>query len=1080
MEARFMPAIAAERDLLFGLLALQNGLINQGQLVAAFQAWTCDKGRGLADHLVDRGDLDGDDRSALDALVSRHLKKHGDNMERSLAAIPASRSTRESLGRALGPAVEATLTQVGLHSTESGEVDRTVTNVAGASDALGRRFRVLRPHARGGLGAVFVALDEELHREVTLKQVLDEHVDHPVIRQRFLLEAEITGNLEHPGIVPVYSLGTYSDGRPYYAMRFIRGDALKKAIARFHADESLKSDPAQRSLELHKLLRRFLDVCNAIDYAHSRGVLHRDIKPANVVVGRHGETLVVDWGLAKALGAPPGSGGHDAEAERPLAPSASGSAETLPGSTIGTPSFMSPEQASGELHRLGPRSDIYSLGATLYALLVGEPAFDGPVEEVLRNVQHGEFLAPSKREPSIEKALESICLKAMALRPEDRYESPRELADDVERWMADEPVSVYLEPLVVRLGRWARRHKTPVAAVAAILGATLVALAIGNLLLGEANRRTEQQRVLAVANAGEARQQRKAAEENLKTAEENYGLAREAVNRFLTQVSNDRLLNEPHMADLRRELLGHALEFYQTFVNRRRDDPNARYDLGVAQHRLGEVKWSMGLAREAIAEFEAGRATLEQSVRDNPQGVKERSSLTRTLTTLGWRYQETGQIDAGERTLREAVRVAEALEREQPEDPARRMDLASALNQLGQTYARSRRLEDAERVERQAIALLEPLARNESPDNTYATILSAGYTSLGMLAYSRLDNTASLDWHRKALELRSAMVKRTGKAVDPRHALANAWNNVASVNRRLGQQDEAIRNTLKSIEILRELVRDHPTLTTIQSDLATILSNLSVIYRTSSRNADAHDINREAIAVQERLVAEHPERILFREHLGAAQGNEGNVWLDQRSFAEALGWYDRSIATLLEVLKREPRSTLARSVLRNDYWGRADALVGMSRPAEAIPAFDKAIELTDEKSRPEVRLCRAVALARSGDHAKATEVVDAETAVEPQDSTIWFESARVLAQSAVANSRDSTQSAGRRQDLSERLDRRAVEMLGRAAASSYFKSAQARDRLRRDPDLDPLRTRLDFQALCMDLFMPINPFAPGG
>jgi len=238
---------------------------------------------------------------------------------------------------------------------------------------------------------------------VALKQLQSHHADDPEIRARFLLEAKVTGGLEHPGVVPVYGLGSFDDGRPFYAMRFVRGDSLKDAIEQFHRAEQVGRDPGERSLALRRLLGRFVDVCNALAYAHSRGVLHRDLKPGNIMLGPYGETLVVDWGLAKtAVRREPRS----VTTEGTLRPSsASGTPPTLSGQVIGTPAYMSPEQAAGRLDVLGPSSDVYSLGATLYCLLTGRaPYSGGDAATVLREVRGGRFREPRQVKPEAARA----------------------------------------------------------------------------------------------------------------------------------------------------------------------------------------------------------------------------------------------------------------------------------------------------------------------------------------------------------------------------------------------------------------------------------------------------------------------------------------------------------------------------------------------------------------------------------------------------------------------------------------------------------------------------------------------------
>jgi serine/threonine-protein kinase len=492
-----MSQAHADRNLLFGILALQMDFVTRDQLVAAMNAWVLDKAKPLGQILLDQGILRDDTHALLEALVRKHLELHGNDAERSLAALSSLGSVREQLSQVADAEVEASLAHVSRDREGGDDPYSTRPPSVGTPTSSGLRFRILRPHREGGLGQVYVARDEELRREVALKEIKGERADDAESRARFLLEAEVTGGLEHPGIVPVYGLGTYADGRPFYAMRFIRGDSLHDAIKQFHGPNAKRAAAGERSVAMRKLLGRFLDVCNAMEYAHSRGVLHRDLKPGNIMLGPYGETLVVDWGLAKPLGTADPAGRSPEGALRPAA--ASDVTPTQAGRAVGTLEYMAPEQAAGRLDQLGPASDVYSLGAILYRLLTGRAPFGGAdAGEVLRQVERGDFPRPREIEPGAPAALEAVCLKAMALKPEDRYASPRALADDIEHYLADEPVTAYRAPLSERVGRWNRRHKTLVGSAAATVICVFLIGTVASWLVIESRSKTV---ALAAENA---------------------------------------------------------------------------------------------------------------------------------------------------------------------------------------------------------------------------------------------------------------------------------------------------------------------------------------------------------------------------------------------------------------------------------------------------------------------------------------------------------------------------------------------------------------------------------------------------
>jgi serine/threonine protein kinase len=320
---------------------------------------------------------------------------------------------------------------------------------------MATRFVNLRFHARGGLGEVFLAHDSSLNREVAVKFIRPSRAGEESCRAQFYMEGEITSRLDHPGVVPVYGLGETFDGRPFLAMRFIEGVTLWSAIDAYHSTTT--ASPHERRRDLIRLLSHLIAACNAVAYAHSRGILHRDIKPDNIMIGKFNETLVVDWGLAVPIL-------RDQKARNSGEPTlhiaSSGSDNSCSQPAAGTIGYFSPEAINAAHSPLGPASDIYSLGATLYYLLTGRRSVSGSATaEVLQVIRRGEFPPPRAVNRSISRSLDAICRKAMALEPAQRYATPLEMVADIESYIADDPVSVLPESTFEKLWRYARHHR---------------------------------------------------------------------------------------------------------------------------------------------------------------------------------------------------------------------------------------------------------------------------------------------------------------------------------------------------------------------------------------------------------------------------------------------------------------------------------------------------------------------------------------------------------------------------------------------------------------------------------------------
>jgi serine/threonine-protein kinase len=956
------------------------------------------------------------------------------------------------------------------------------------------RYRIVRSHAEGGLGAVFVAIDEELHREVALKEILQRHAHITENRLRFLLEAEVTGGLEHPGIVPVHGLGQYEDGRPYYAMRFIRGDSLKSAIAQFHAADGPNRDPGERALSLRQLLTHFVDVCDAIAYAHSRGVIHRDIKPANVMLGKFGETLVVDWGLAKPLLRcfPPGETEapamlktvldpaaeqtialdgqapaaqspatpreQETHQERPLIPPSMGkSSETLAGTRVGTPAFMSPEQAAGHIDRIGPPSDIYSLGATLYNILTGKPPFFGTdLTKTLARVVDGDFPHPRSVNSRVPRPLEGIILQAMALTPKDRYFTAKELRDDIEHWMADEPVSAYRDPLPARLARWARRHKTAVAATAALLLAAVAALTAGSILLERERARTDRERALAV---------------------KNYGYAYEAAETMLGRVGDVDLADIPQMEPVRLELLQTAKLQFDKLLEQRSKDPEILLLEGRTRARLGDVLEMMGQYAEAERNYldaiESLRA-LEPRLKGDDRPRRE---LARAHHGLGVLLRKLNRFREAESALREAVRLREQLAARSPDDRILGRSLSESRYYLGALLTRlANPHPEDEQLYRQAIKDQEALLAI-SPDEPENRLKLARYLNNLAMLEARTEPAKAEREFRRVLDLLAVLDRSKSDLPGARWQAARASNNLATLLAGQGRGEKSREILKQAHDVLDRLTAEFPRILQYRRELASIFNNLGRVGRESKRNDLAAESFRQAANLLKDLAQRSPEVPDYQEDMDIALFQvamlkaETDLPAAEREFTAILA--DQALLVIRYPNVPAYRNALGRNLLEyakmlhgRRAFDRAPSLAedATSRFLEAL-AGDPGNRTYGKNLSEALTLQVLIALAMNQTEEVAA-LADRLVAARPEELTAYLTASSGLARCVAMTATDDGLAADVRQARGDAYGRMAVEILRKAVDRGLL---QTSDPLR-DEEFIPLRTREDF----IDLFKTLR------
>jgi serine/threonine protein kinase len=786
-------------------------------------------------------------------------------------------------------------------------------------------YHLLREVGRGGMGVVYEAEQVSLSRKVALKVLPFAAAMDPKQLQRFKNEAQAAAQLHHQHIVPVYGVGC-ERGVHYYAMQYIEGHTLAATIRGLRREGEgihmvgsqdvptgshsllalapeatppvgvLSTDgPTKQPGYVRSAAQLGVQAAEALEHAHQMGIVHRDIKPANLLVDVRDNVWITDFGLARF---------H------------SDAGLTLSGDLLGTLRYMSPEQALAKHGLVDHRTDIYSLGATLYELLTLQSACPGEDRpEVLRQIERDDPRPLRSLNPAVPVDLETIVLKALAKDLDARYGTAQELADDLRRFLEDKPIQAKRPTPWQRARKWVRRHQAVVVmagvATVMVLLTVIVALVVGILQVKAEQERTAFQR---------------------QRAEESYRLAREALAECVKRITDDPRLTAGELEDLRRVVWQAETLFFQKFVELHGDEPDFQEERGNTYLELGNVTAKLGTRMDAIAAYQEALRIFTDLVRDHREVSRYRALLARSHCKLGVMYRGIGRRAEAVQAYQEALALQKVLVADDPFHSQYQYDLAFTYGNLAVAYQEMAildqepgRREEAEKAYLDVVALGRNLIHDHPAHPQYTVLLANSYTNLGLVY---------LDTKRSR---------------------------------------EAEQVLLAALSLRQELVNAYPRNPDSRRQLAVTYNTLGELYNVTRRPTEERQAYTDGLGHLEALVREHPSVADYATDLGAYQVNLGNLDRDQGRRPSALEWYGKAIKTLEDVLRREANHARARRFLGNAYGGQSDVLNDVNRHDEALHALDRAVQFSSEDQvRDARRLERAKTLAKLKRHAEAT------------------------------------------------------------------------------------------------------------